>query len=118
MIQKGGTDKFDSVILNQDRALSPPNQPFYRDGNLLVDLRDRVVILDRQILTLTRMEYRLLALLVEHAGEVVTRPTLLMLTPMVDAHLWRLREKLGIYANWCIETVVGVGYHFRPAPRP
>src|SRR5215472_8787169 len=73
MIHKGGTDKSDSVVLNQDRALSPPNRQFYRDGHLLVDLRDRVVMLDRQILTLTRMEYRLLALFVEHVGEVVPR---------------------------------------------
>jgi len=35
--------------------------------------------LDSQILTLTRMEYRLLALLVEHAGEVVPRPICLRL---------------------------------------
>ena len=60
--------------------MPPPNQPFYRDAHLIVDLRDKVVILDSQILTLTCMEYRLLALLVEHAAEVVPRPILLMLT--------------------------------------
>jgi hypothetical protein len=32
------------------------------------------------------MQYRLLALLVEHAGEVVPRPILLILTPTVDMH--------------------------------
>jgi DNA-binding response OmpR family regulator len=45
-----------------------PNQPFYRDKHLFVDLRNEVVMLDLKILTLTHMEYRLLALLVEHAG--------------------------------------------------
>ena len=75
-------------------------------------------ILDPQTLTLTRMEYRLLALLVEHAAEVVPRPILLMLTPTVDAHLWRLRKKLGTYAGQYIETVIGVGYRFRPTPGP
>jgi DNA-binding response OmpR family regulator len=64
------------------------------------------------------MEYHLLALLVEHAGEIVPRPTLLMLTPTMDVHLWRLRKKLGIYADHYIETVVGVGYRFRPMPEP
>ena len=98
--------------------MPPPNQPFYRDAHLIVDLRDKVVILDSQILTLTRMEYRLLALLVEHAAEVVPRPILLMLTPTVDAHLWRLRKKLGTYAGQYIETVIGVGYRFRPTPGP
>ena len=98
--------------------MSSPNQPFYRDEHLFVNLRDQVVMLDRQILTLTRMEYRLLALLVEHAGEVVPRPILLMLTPTVDVHLWRLRKKLGKYADEYIETVVGVGYSFRPPAPP
>jgi DNA-binding response OmpR family regulator len=95
-----------------------PNRPYYRDKHLFVDLHNQVVMLDLKILTLTRMEYRLLALLVEHAGEVVPRPTLLMLTPTVDAHLWRLRKKLGKYADQYIETVVGVGYRFRPAVLP
>jgi DNA-binding response OmpR family regulator len=76
-----------------------------------------MVMLDSEILTLTRMEYRLLALLVKHAGEVVPRPDLLMLTPMVDTHVWRLRKKLGKYANQYIEAS-GVGYSFRPAALP
>ena len=72
-------------------------------------------MLDSETLTLTRMEYRLLALLLKQAGEVVPRPILLMLTPMVDVHLWRLRKKLGKYAYQYIEAVMGVGYRFRPA---
>ena len=91
------------------------DEQYYRDEHLSVDLRDRVVILDGQILILTRTEYRLLALLVEHAGEVVPRPILLMLTRTVDVHLWRLRRKLGAYADRYIETVAGVGYRFWPA---
>jgi DNA-binding response OmpR family regulator len=95
-----------------------PSQPFYRDKHLFVDLLNQVVMLDLKILTLTRMEYRLLALLVEHAGEVVPRPTLLKLTPTVDVHLWRLRKKLGKYADQYIETLVGVGYRFQPDVLP
>jgi two-component system, OmpR family, KDP operon response regulator KdpE len=94
--------------------LSPPNQQFYRDEHLFVDLLKQVVTLDSEILALTRMEYRLLGVLVKHAGEVVPQPILLMLTPLVDVHLWRLRKKLGKYANQYIEAVTGVGYRFRP----
>ena len=94
--------------------LSRPNQQFYRDEHLFVDLLKQVVTLDSEILALTRMEYRLLAVLVEHAGEVVPRPILLRLTGPVDVHLWRLRKKLGIYAEQYIETVIGAGYRFRP----
>ena len=95
--------------------LSPP---FYRDKHLFVSLRDRLAILDSRILTMTPIEYRLLALLVEHAGEVVPRPDLLTLTPMVDTHLWRLRKKLGRYAYQYIEAVGGFGYRFRPLLGP
>jgi DNA-binding response OmpR family regulator len=41
------------------------NQP-YHDEHLYVDLRHELVRLDRQILTLTRKEYCLLALMVQH----------------------------------------------------
>ena len=93
------------------------DEHFYRDNHLFVHLRHEVVMLDGEPIFLTRMEYRLLAVLVKRAGEVVPRPNLLMLTPMVHTHLWRLRRKLGVYAEY-IETVPGVGYRFRPLPGP
>ena len=94
------------------------NQQFYGDDHLFVDLRKQVVTLDSGTLTLTRMEYRLLALLLKHAGKIVPRPILSMLTPTVDVHLWRLRKKLGVYADQYIETVAGVGYRFWPNVPP
>ena len=72
---------------------------------------------------MTRMQYRLLALLVERAAEIVPRPTLALwawgrvLGPrsnMLDKHIRGLRRKLGIYADHYLETVIGVGYRFRP----
>ena len=98
--------------------MSPQNKQFYRDDHLFVDLRNRVVTLDSETLTLTSVEYRLLALLVQHAGEIVPRPILLTLTPTVDAHVWRLQKKLGKYAYQYIEEVGVVGYRFRPTPEP
>ena len=103
------------------------NQPSYRDRHLYVDLRQQLVILDNETVTLTRMQYRVLALLVEHAGEVVPRATLLAQIwghvpkprpRRVDAHIRGLRKRLGIYAEQYIETVVGAGYRFRPAAGP
>ena len=49
----------------------PLDEQFYRDDHLFVHLRHEVVMLDGEAITLTRIEYRLLALLLEHAGEVV-----------------------------------------------
>ena len=102
---------------------SPPN---FRDKHLFVDLREQVVILDGETVRLTPMQYRLFSLLVEHAGVVVTRAILLMQIwgygpeireARIDACIGGLRRKLGVYADHYIETVVRVGYRFRPATR-
>ena len=91
-----------------------------------MDLRQQVVILNGQTLTLRPLEYGLLALLVENAGNVIPREILLsriwgyapgMRTRTVDVHVRRLREKFRIYSQY-IETVVGIGYRFRPPPGP
>ena len=92
----------------------PLDEQFYRDDHLFVHLRQQVVMLDGEAIFLTRMQHRLLALLVEHAGEVVTRPILVMQIRgygpkmsqrRVTAHIRALRRKLGIYADHYIETV-------------
>jgi DNA-binding response OmpR family regulator len=57
------------------------------------------------------MEFRLLAVLVENAGEIVP-----MRIQTVDMHIRRLRKKLGIYADQYIEMITGTGYRFRPSP--
>ena len=98
--------------------MPPPNQPFYRDAHLVVDPRDRVVILNSQMLTLTRMEYRLLALLVEHAAEVVPRPILLMLTTNGGCAPVAAAQETGDLPGQYIEMVIGGGYRFRPTPGP
>jgi hypothetical protein len=45
----------------------PLDEQFYRDDHLFVHLCHQVGMLDGEAITLTRMEYRLLAVLVEHA---------------------------------------------------
>jgi DNA-binding response OmpR family regulator len=104
-----------------------PNQPFYRDEHLYVDLRQQLVILDSETVTLTRMEYRLLALLVQHAGEIVCRATIMTQvwgyapekrTRTVDIHIGRLRKKLRKNVGTYIETIFDMGYRFRPAVPP
>ena len=104
-------------------AVPSRNQPFYRDEHLFVDLRQQRVIPDGETVTLTRIEHRLLTLLVKHAGEVVPRSNLLlhicshvpeMRPSTLDVHIRGLRRKLGVYADQYIETVIGIGYRFRP----
>jgi two-component system phosphate regulon response regulator PhoB len=100
----------------------------YRDEHLAMDFSQQAVILDSERMTLTRKEYDLLALLVQHAGEIIPRDALLMQvwgygteirTRTLDVHVRRLRKKLGGYADQYIETIFGIGYRFQPfhAPR-
>src|SRR3954468_22587125 len=100
----------------------------YRDEHLSLDFDQQVCALDSQRMVLTRKEYDLLALLVQHAGEIIPREALLMRvwgysseirTRTLDVHVRRLRKKLGAYADQYIETIFGIGYRFQPfhAPR-
>ena len=54
------------------------HQQPYRDEHLALDFDQQSVILDSQRMVLTRKEYDLLALLVQHAGEIIPREALLM----------------------------------------
>jgi DNA-binding response OmpR family regulator len=101
--------------------------PFYSDEHLCLDFHKNQAVLDGQMLTLTRKEYGVLALLVEHSGQIVTREALLKLiwgygpgirTRTLDMHIRRLRRKLGTYAAQHIETVVGIGYRYQPVQAP
>ena len=100
----------------------------YRDEHLVMDFAHQSAALDAERMVLTRKEYYLLALLVQHAGEIIPREALLMQvwgygseirTRTLDVHIRRLRKKLGGYADQYIETIFGIGYRFQPyhAPR-
>lgn len=97
--------------------------PVFDDGVLRVDLAQRRVFLRGEALQLARKEYALLALLVQHAGRVVTQPQ--MLRELWGSHhehdthylrvlVGKLRQKLGDDAatpRW-IATEPGVGLRF------
>jgi two-component system KDP operon response regulator KdpE len=97
--------------------------PVYDDGRLHVDLARREVSVAGEMIALSRKEYALLAMLVRHAGRVVTQPQLLRQvwgpSHQGDTHYLRilvakLRQKLGDDAaapRW-IATEPGVGLRF------
>jgi two-component system KDP operon response regulator KdpE len=99
--------------------------PVYDDGCLRVDLVARDVFVDGERIALSRKEYALLALLLAHAGRVLTQPQLLRElwgpTHQQDTHYLRilvgkLRQKLGddaVAPRW-IATEPGVGLRFLP----
>src|ERR1035438_10436638 len=115
-----------------EAATKPQVAPYgvspYNDEHLTLDFTKQAVALDAERMILTRKEYDLLALLVQHAGEIIPRNALLMQvwgygadirTRTFDVHVRLLRKKLGGYADQYIETVFGIGYRFQPfhAPR-
>jgi len=110
-------------VLLRSRPGEPEAPQRYDDGRLAIDLARREVTLDGQPLPLTRKEYAVLALLLRHAGRVVTQQQLLRdiwgATHTHDSHYLRivvgkLRQKLGddpAAPRW-LKTEPGVGYRF------
>jgi DNA-binding response OmpR family regulator len=92
----------------------------YQDENFEIDFESFVVRYKGRELRLTHKEFELFRCLVERAGRTITRDRLLewvwgfdteVDTRSVDAHVRRLRAKLGDARNH-VETVVGFGYRF------
>ena len=103
--------------------ITPQHEHRYHDQHLDLDFEKKTASLDSKPVAFTRKEFDLLALLIQNAGEVVTRETLLMRvwgyghqirTRTLDVHIRRLRKKLGEHSNAYIETIFSVGYRFQP----
>ena len=106
------------------RAEGPPVRPeVISSAGVMLDLTQRAASLNGQPLDLTTMEFDLLALLVQHPGQVFTRLQLLEGTQdvayegydrTIDVHIKNLRKKLGDDSQEprFIETIRGVGYRF------
>ena len=103
----------------------PTPSPSPREGRmtcdgLVVDTISKTVTIDDARVELTRTEFDLLALLLDHRGQVFSRQELLdrvwpddviVTERTVDVNITRLRKKLGNYAS-CILTRQGFGYYF------
>jgi DNA-binding response OmpR family regulator len=92
----------------------------YRDENWEIEFDAYIVRYKGEEIRLTHKEFELFRYLVERAGRVLTRERLLervwgyesdVETRSIDAHIRRLRLKLGA-ARRHVETVVGLGYRF------
>ena len=95
----------------------------YAFGDVRMQMRSRQVFKGGREVTLTRKEFDLLAYLVAHRGEVITRERLLdevwgyerfPTTRTVDTHVLRLRRKFEADPDrpqWIL-TVHGQGYKF------
>lgn len=91
-------------------------------GPFLLDRQSLKLSLDGEDIDLTVTEFKLLQILIQNAGEVIGRDTLLRevwgykdstLTRTIDTHVKRLREKLGKHAPR-LRTIRGHGYQLSP----
>lgn len=113
------------AILRRTRAVAggpgAEERGTLRVGDLSVDTGARVARCGDETLTLTAVEFDLLVLLMNSAGEIVTRDAIsnqvLDRKPSafdrsVDTHISRLRRKIGPYSDGAerVKTVRGVGY--------
>jgi DNA-binding response OmpR family regulator len=96
----------------------------YRDENFEVEFDAFSVRYKGEEIRLTPKEFELFRYMLERAGRVLTRERLLervwgyesdVETRSIDAHIRRLRLKLGP-ARQHVETIVGIGYRFVKDP--
>ncbi|HMR06852.1 MAG TPA: response regulator transcription factor [Polyangiaceae bacterium] len=99
---------------------APTAASTFRAGRLKVDREAHRAWVGAQEVQLTALEFRLLVALWERGGRVQSREALLdsvwggestASSRTVDAHIKRLRDKLGTLRD-CVETVRGSGYRF------
>jgi DNA-binding response OmpR family regulator len=118
------------ITLDSQRLLSGADFPTdvrtrpmpIESGPLKIDSAARVATLDGSPLELTPEEFDLLVLFAAHPNRAFS-PTFLLrqlwaddfdgLDRTIDAHVTRLRKKLGAYGERIV-TVWGVGYRFEP----
>lgn len=90
-------------------------------GKLRIDLTSKSLTIDGQPVALTKTEFELLHLLLQHRGKVFSRKEILdkvwpsdviVTERTADVNLARLRKKLGEYAA-CISNKPGFGYYFQ-----
>jgi two-component system phosphate regulon response regulator PhoB len=108
------------AVLRRGETSEGPSDRF-RFGVLEVDRAAHRVWVEGAEVMLTALELRLLLMLHERRGRVLSRDTLLdevwgtsadVTARNVDTHVKRVREKLGAAGDY-VETVRGVGYRFR-----
>lgn len=114
--------RLEALVRRSRRA----DQPVLQILDLMVDLGSGRVTRAGQFIALQPREFRLLAYLMQHEGQVVTRTMLLEAvwdyrfdpqTNLIDVQISRLRRKLDVASSApLIHTVRGVGYTMGATP--
>lgn len=90
-------------VLRRSSSLKPQENSTFKDDNLFIDLQNRLVIVDEQLVSLDNVEFSLLSYLVRHANQPCTFSDLLINVwgeecshnpEYIHAYIWRLRQKI------------------------
>ena len=112
------------AVLKRGNAKSENLEVERQFGDLVIDIDSHEVYVDKESISLTALEFKLLRQLVDRRGRVQSRDQLLsdvwgysadVTTRTVDTHIKRLREKLGAMGKY-VQTIRGVGYKFSRTP--
>jgi two-component system, OmpR family, alkaline phosphatase synthesis response regulator PhoP len=110
-----------TALRKKDASAGSEQETILHIQNILINLPNYSVKIDKEEVFLPKKEFEVLAYLAQHRGRVVTRESLLdriwgqgviVVDRTIDVHVRKIREKLGKYAD-LIETVKGVGYRFK-----
>ena len=95
----------------------------YKRQGLKINISDYEVMIDDEMISLTKKEIEILWILASNPGKVFSRDNLLNSlwgyeyfgdARTVDTHIKRLRAKINVSEtfSWDIKTIWGVGYKF------
>jgi DNA-binding response OmpR family regulator len=113
------------ALLRRGGGRASEQEDGYADARLTIDFAQRAVTFDGDVVSLTPLEFKLLAVLVRHPRQVLSRDQLLELVwgdaygvsrDQVKLYVGYLRKKLSPddVPKVPIETVRGFGYRYRP----
>ena len=112
------------VALRHAQRMTQQHAPVFSSGALIVDLSKRLVMMGEDEIRLTPIEYKLLTVLIKHAGRVVTYSHLMKEIwgknsqengNYLRIHMQHLRRKLGddaLHPQY-LATEPGIGYRFK-----
>lgn len=110
-----------AVMRRVPKKDSTDNQEELTIGPLYINFRTYDVMLNNEKLHLTPSEFKLLGIMIQNQGRVLTRDNLIeniqgegvnVIGRTIDTHVFGLRKKLGSWGDR-IETIRGVGYRVK-----
>jgi len=106
------------AVLKRSQATHPEDNEILNFGNIELDNVRKRVIIDNETTDLTKKEYEILKLLLEHKGRVFSRDDILkriwgadviVTDRTVDVNIARIRNKMGKYGS-NLKNKTGYGY--------